>query len=177
MLNDLLKKRRSIRLFQDKKIEEEKIREILQAGLYAPSGMRRNPWEFVVLSDPEDMKKAALAKKDQPVFEDKGSHIILILTDHVASNTYIEDSAIVATIMQLKIAELGLGSCWVQLRQRSTPSIADSEAYLRKTFNIPDQFSICQMLVLGYPGEDKGEKEAASFEKKVHFNSYKQNEV
>ena len=105
MLTDLLKKRRSIRKFTDKKVTDAEIREIIEAALYAPSGMGKTPWEFLVLSDPEDMKKAALAKKDQPVFEDKGSHLILVLTDKEKSNTYIEDSAIVSLLMQLKITE------------------------------------------------------------------------
>lgn len=173
MLIDLLKKRRSIRSFTDEKITDDQIREIIEAALYAPSGMEKNPWEFLVLSDPEDMKKAALAKKDQPVFEDKGSHLILVLTDKDKSQTYIEDSAIVSLLMQERIAELGLGSCWIHLRERSTPSIRDSEEYLRQTFNIPENFAICQMLVVGHIGEEKDDKEPADFNSKVHFNKYK----
>lgn len=173
MLEDLLKKRRSIRKFTNEKVTDDEIRKIIEAALYAPSGMGKNPWEFLVLSNPEDMKKAALAKKDQPVFEDKGSHLILVLTDKEKSSTYIEDSAIVSFLMQEKISELGLGSCWIHLRKRSTPSIKDSEEYLRQTFNIPEKFAICQMLVLGHIGEEKDDKEPADFETKVHFDRYK----
>ena len=45
---DVIYKRRSIRKYQDKPVEREKINEILRCAMYAPSGMNKQPWEFIV---------------------------------------------------------------------------------------------------------------------------------
>lgn len=172
MLDNILKTRRSIRCYKNEKIKSEEIREILQAALYAPSGMGLNPWEFVVVDNKELIEKAALAKTDKAKFENKGSHIILVLTDKEKAKTYIEDSAIVSTLIQLKAAEMQIGTCWVQIRDRQRPNGEKSEDYIRKIFDIPEKFAICQMIVLGYINEDNSNKEPASFEERVHFNKY-----
>lgn len=48
---DVIYDRRSIRKYQNKSIEDEKLNEILRAGMYAPSGMNKQPWTFVVCTE------------------------------------------------------------------------------------------------------------------------------
>lgn len=173
MFNDLINNRRSIRCFKEEKVKANEIEEILRSGLFAPSGMNQNPCEFLVLENDEDIKKASLAKTDEYSFISKGSHIIILLINkECTASTHEEDSAIASSFIQLKASELGIGTCWIQLRGRKKPSGQASDDYLRGLFNIPEKFDIFQMLVLGYPNEDKGEKIPTNYDERVHFNRY-----
>lgn len=48
---DVIYKRRSIRKYQNKPVEEEKLNEVLKAAMYAPSGMNKQPWHFIVCKE------------------------------------------------------------------------------------------------------------------------------
>lgn len=172
MFGELLKKRRSIRAYTDEKIEDEKINKILNAALTAPSGRGVNPWEFVVLRDKESKKIANGAKKLRSDFLTAADTVVLVLVDKEKSpNTFVEDSAIVATIMQLQATELGIGSCWVHIRSASTTDGKNSSEYLKEKFNIPDRFVVDMLMSFGYPAEEKEEKTAASTDK-IHYEKY-----
>ena len=54
---EAISKRRSIRHYENRPVEEEKIQEILAAAMSSPSAMNQRPWEFYVIRDPELLKK------------------------------------------------------------------------------------------------------------------------
>ena len=68
MMLNLLRKRRSIRKFEDKKLEPWQIEELVKAALMAPSSRTRRPWEFIVVEDPELLNKLALCKEHSASF-------------------------------------------------------------------------------------------------------------
>ncbi|MFA5563311.1 MAG: nitroreductase family protein, partial [Candidatus Caldatribacteriota bacterium] len=74
------------------------------------------------------------------------------------SDVWVEDCSIASTIMILTARSLGLGSCWVQIRRREDSSGFNSEKYIKKVLDIPDNLRVLCMIAIGYPDEKKSEK-------------------
>lgn len=173
MFEKLLKKRRTIRKYKDEKISDVDLRKIVEAGLHAPSGSNKNPWQFIVLTEKENIKKAADLKEHRTDFVYHAAAIILVAVDHeLSATTYQEDAAIANTLMQLQATDIGVGSCWIHARTASTKDGENSSEYLKRTFGIPQNYTVDMMLALGYPDEEVGEKEPQSFDERVHFERY-----
>jgi len=68
MLYDLLKSRRSIRKFQNKEVEKEKIDIILKSALMAPSSRSRRPWEFIAVTDKEKLESFQRSENTVQIF-------------------------------------------------------------------------------------------------------------
>ncbi len=113
---ELLTQRRSIRSYRSDAVEGEKLDEILQAGLYAPTGMNRQGVYFVKVTDHEtrDMlsrMNAGIMGKDVDPFYGAPA-VIVVLADRTGP-TYIYDGALAMGNMMNAAYALGLGSCWV----------------------------------------------------------------
>ena len=155
MLN-LLQKRRSIRRYTDEPITEEQIVEIIQSALLAPSSKSIRPWEFIVAQTPATLAELAKARKPAMTFLAEAQAAIVVLADTSKNDVWVEDCAIAAVLMQLTAAELGLGSCWVQIRCRqSSEENVESDQYVRKLLNIPEGFAVEAIIALGHPAEEK----------------------
>jgi len=110
----LIKQRRSIRKFKPEEISEELIKEILEAGRWAPSGLNNQPWRFMVLAG---------AKKDALAEYTKYSHIVkgcnkavLVFMDKDILYNFEKDLMAVGACVQnmlLYIHSRGLGACWL----------------------------------------------------------------
>ncbi len=123
MLFDLLKSRRSIRRFQDRAVEKEKMEIILKSALLAPSSRSIRPWEFIAVTDKELLKKLSLCKEHGAQFLDGAPLGIVVMADPRACDVWIEDASIASILIQLAAQSLGLGSCWIQVRKDSRPGI------------------------------------------------------
>jgi nitroreductase len=164
-LDSVIHGRRSVRTYKDESVPKEKIETILEAGVWAASGMNRQPWRFIVIEDKnvvrfisDETKKAvreampAIGKR----FETKEDVIcynapvlILICTevDQTFRQINLRDSVLAAQNMFLKAHELGLGACymgWIDLLNQNRPKIL-------KKAGIPDGFEMQVALILGYP--------------------------
>ena len=71
------------------------------------------------------------------------------------SDCWIEDCSIAATIAQLTATDLGLGSCWIQIRGRQHADGRPAEEYVREVLGLPASLSVLCLLSVGYPAEDK----------------------
>ena len=65
---ELLKNRRSIRVFQDRAVEQEKIDILLKSALLAPSSRRRRPWEFIAVTDKGLLQQLAQCREHSSEF-------------------------------------------------------------------------------------------------------------
>jgi nitroreductase len=172
MLN-LLKSRRSIRKFQEREIEKEKIDTILKSALLSPSSRGRRPWEFVAVTDKGLIQKLSQSKQSGSQFL-KGAPLgIVVLANKNLCDVWIEDTSIVATIIQLTAQDLGLGSCWIQIRERLYSEDKNADTYIKEILNIPENCSVECIIAIGYPNENKEayNEEDLLFEK-VHYNGY-----
>jgi len=173
MVMSVIRKRRSIRKFENKPIEPEKIDTVAEAALRAPSSRGLTPWEFVVVTEQDLLEKLSRAKPHGSAFLSNAPLGIVVYADPAISDTWIEDTSIAATYVQLAAESLGLGSCWIQIRERMHDGTKTSEEYISEVLHIPKKLRVEAMIAIGYPDEKKPprKKEELLFEK-VYLNLY-----
>lgn len=152
---ELLKTRRSIRKYLVKAVEPELIDKITKAVLMSPASKRSNPWEFIVVQNPEMLQKLAICRPTGSHFLSESPLGIVIVADTNKSDVWIEDASIAAIIMQLQAHDLGLGSCWIQVYNRQKDENTSAEEYIRKLLNIPDHYAVLNIVSIGYPNEER----------------------
>ena len=169
----LLKKRRSIRKFKTKRIEKEKITQLVNAVLRAPSSKNKNPWQFIVVTEKEKIKQLALAKPKGIAFLANAPLAMIMLADPQRSDVWIEDVSICSTITLLMAQNLGLGSCWIQIRNRNYSEDKTAGEFIKELLSIPDQFRVQSIIALGYPNEAFAEKQIPESKiKHVYLNQF-----
>lgn len=170
---ELLRKRRSIRKYKDKVIEPGKIEILKEALLRSPSSRGIDPWEFIFVDDRELLKQLALSKPHGASFLDGAALGIVICADEKKSDVWVEDCSIASILAQMVVQSLGLGSCWIQIRNRYFDEQITSEDYIRKLLNIPHGLKVESIIAIGYPAEKKEPvpQENLKYEK-VRTNSY-----
>ena len=170
MLFELVQKRRSIRRYENKKIEQDKIDKIIRAGLLSPSSRGRRPWEMVVVDDEVLIADLSKSKQHGSAFMESAPLAIVVMADPGISDAWIEDTSIMSIYLQLAAEDLGLGTCWIQIRGREHDEETSSEDYIKRTLNIPDQYVVESIIALGYPAEEKEPVDESQFMEKVHRN-------
>jgi nitroreductase len=172
---ELLKSRRSIRKYEPRAVEKEKVETLLKAALLSPSSKSRRPWEFVVVTDVELLRKLSKCREQGSEFLKDAPLGIIVIADEALCDVWIEDASITAIIMQLTAQSLDLGSCWIQVRERMHNSEVKSEEYIKSLLNIPSNYSVECIISVGYPAEEKKSyDDVNSIEKssKIHYNTY-----
>ncbi len=170
---DLLKKRRSIRKFMEKEIEKEKIDQLVKAALLSPSSRGICPWEFVIINDKSLLEKLSHAKEHGSLFLKDAPLGIVVLADETKSDVWVEDTSIASIIIQLVAESVGLGSCWIQIRNRMQHSTQAAENNIKNLLTIPEHYKVESIIAIGYPAEEKHThcEEELKFDK-VHMNQY-----
>ncbi|MDY0390121.1 MAG: nitroreductase family protein [Desulfobulbus oligotrophicus] len=155
MLIDLLRVRRSIRRFTDQPIEPEKVSLLVEAALRAPSSKGINPWEFIVVTEQSMLEQLAVAKAHSAGFLAGAPLAIVVCADSTKSDVWVEDAAIATTLIHLQAADLGLGSCWVQIRLRQREDGTDAQLYLADVLGLPPNMMVLAIVGIGYPVQSK----------------------
>ena len=171
MLN-IVYRRRSIRKYKAMKLDPATVQQLLKAALLSPSSRGHKPWQFVVVEDTQVLKQLAQAKKGAEFLESAAMGIV-ILADPATSDVWVEDTAIVATILHLTAQTLGLGSCWIQIRGRQFTETETCEDYVRRILGIPENLKVASIISLGYPDESKPPYADGDLKlDKVYLNKY-----
>ncbi len=164
---EVIRKRRSIRAFEDKDISEDALNTILEAARLAPSAKNRQLWKFIVVRDREKREKLAKAARNQMFIAQAPVVIAAVALDpeHIMTNgipEYPVDLAIAVEHMALAACDQGLGSCWI---------CAFDQEEVKKILEVPENCKVVALLPIGYPAEDppprprKPLAEIVSFEK------------
>jgi nitroreductase len=148
---ELAKARYSVRNYQPKPVEKEKLMIVLEAGRIAPSAANYQPWHFIVIQDPAIRKKLD-ATYNRSWFS-QAPVVIVICGDHKEAwkrgdgkdHTDI-DASIAIDHMTLAAAEIGLGTCWICNFDAKMAS---------EVLQLPENIEPIAYLPLGYPGGDK----------------------
>ena len=155
MLIDLLRARRSIRKFTAQPIEPATIDLLLEAALRSPSSKDTNPWELIVVTDQETMQQLAVAKAHGATFLKGAPLAIVVCADPAKSDVWVVDASIVTTLLHLEATDLGLGSCWVQIRLRQRGDGSDSQAFLADLLGLPEGMMVLAIVGIGHPADAK----------------------
>lgn len=147
MVLEAIKKRQSVRSYQDKEIPEDILLQILEAGRLAPSAKNTQSWKFIVVKDEDLRKKLIPACKNQEfvgeapvVIAGCGTNLEYIMSN--GEHAYSIDLAIALDHMSLEAASLGLGTCWIG---------AFYQDQVKDILGVPEGVRIVDLLTLGYP--------------------------
>jgi nitroreductase len=171
--SELIKNRRSMRKFTDEELTQDEVVALMKAALMSPSSKRSNSWQFVVVDDKEKLKKLSHCKEQASSFIADAALAIVVMADPLASDVWIEDASIASIMIQLQAEDLGLGSCWVQVRERFTATGMPSDEFVHGILDIPLQLQILSVIAIGHKGmERKPFNEEHLQWEKIHINKF-----
>jgi 5,6-dimethylbenzimidazole synthase len=190
----LVKKRRSVRQFKADPVPDEYITRIIEVARWAPSAFHTQPWEFVVIKNPDVKNKivAALEKYGPPIkdplkeslsrksFKDAPVFILLLCdwrarvglpgrapeSKEQVGNLYCSSLANAFLYMHLAATALGLASQWYTATSRP-----EAERAIREIVGIPEALTIYDMMVVGYAADTPGPKIVRDIDEIVHYDN------
>ncbi len=145
----IINERYSVRSFKDEHLPQEVIDKILEAGHKAPTGCNFQPQRILVLNTDESIEK--LKDCTRCHFNAPCAFLVCHNKNESWKRTYDGalsspvDATIVTTFMMLQAQNQGIGTCWV---------MHFNPFKMRETFNIPENYEPCALLVMGYPSAD-----------------------
>lgn len=150
---DVILSRRSIRKFDPTKpVTEEHIHAMLEAAMHAPSACNTRPWDFVVITDPEDIKKVGEFEGGQRSYGTAQAVIIVLASEErgkVCEGNLLNDCGAAAENLILQAWDMGIGSCWCGIYPVDTRM-----AGAREFLGLPDDVIPFCAIPLGFPAEN-----------------------
>lgn len=169
----LLRTRRSVRQFEDRPIEADKIDLLKEAVLRSPSSRNLDPWTFVFVDDKTVLKELSEAKPHGAAFLKDAALGIVVCGDASVCDVWVEDCAIASILAQLTAQSLGLASCWIQIRKRHRADRTPSEAYVRTVLGLPQNLGVASIIAVGYPAEQRRPKPRSELkDDRIHHNQW-----
>lgn len=166
---EAIKTRRSIRRYKEDPIDEETLRKVLEAARLAPSAANRQPWRFIVVTDPI-VKRSLRKAYDKEWFT---SAPVIVVACAVPEEAWVRrdgeeywkvDVSIAMQNLVLAAWDEGLGTCWIG---------AFDENEAKQALGVPPNVRIVAMTPLGYPAETKGPvSNRKPLSEIVHYNHW-----
>jgi len=166
---EAIRTRRSIRNYENRPVENEKLMNVLEAARLSPSATNAQPWSFIVVTD-RDVKERLRSSYDRDWFVSAPVIIVACaLPDeawvrHDGEEYWKVDVTIAIQDLILAAWEEGLGTCWIG---------AFNEEEAKRALGIPEQVRVVAMTPLGYPAEEKGPvTDRKTLEEIVHYDRW-----
>lgn len=161
---DLILKRRSVRRYAKKRVAEEVLSKVLEAGRQAPSADNVQPWHFIVLKDSSIREKMSRGRYNSFV---KDSAFTIVGCGYVGDVDGRRWSTIDTTIalqnMVIAAWVQGVGSCWIG-------DFQEEEA--KKLLGIPEDWKIVALVSFGYPTDQPRERQKKPLEEIIGYNKF-----
>lgn len=165
---EIINKRRSVRQFLDKQVNDKQIEKILRAGMQGPTARNQQAWRFLVVRNREKLN----ALKEVSALFTLAPCAIIVLVDKEKATAFEmtpADTGACTQNMLLECVELGLGGCWIGIDGR--PNRIE---VLRNVFNIPEHLYPSTAIVLGYPKDENANHFVDRYDaSKVYFEEIK----
>lgn len=162
-------KRRSIRKYLNKEVDQDTIITLLKAATAAPTAANCQPWEFVVITEPEKMNelrnKIYFAKYNAPVAIVVCGNMKLAFKG-IMQEMWVQDCSAAIENILIAATSLGLGTVWIGIH----PS-AGNVKILKDFLNMPEYVTPLGIVYVGYPAEEK-EARTRYDEKRVYWQEY-----
>ncbi len=157
--------RTSVRKFEDRAVEPEKIEKLLQAAMAAPTAKNQQAWEFYVVTNKEILAKLGkVTPYSTPAANAPAAIVVCYNKDNVKVPKMLDiDCAIATENIWLECEELGLGGVMMGIAP-----FEDRMSALGKLLNLPENISAFTIFALGYPVK-KNPQQNRYDEKKVHY--------
>lgn len=170
---DLVQVRRSHRDFTDEEIHADDVKLILRAALMSPTSKGRRNWQFVVVDDKTTIEKLADAKEATAQFLKKAPLAIVVIGQPAQNECWVEDCSIAAISMQYQAEDLGLCSCWAQMRGARLSDGTSADEVIHGVLDLPEDMSV--LCVVGFGHKKivrKLQNEDALKWESVHINKF-----
>lgn len=152
---DLVQRRRSIRRFTDQPLTPEEVQVILRAALMSPTSKSTRAWHFHVVDDRDMLEKISLCKSAGAEFVKDAPLAVVVCMDTDQTDVWVEDASIAAVTMQYQAADLGLGSCWAQVRLRGQEDGTPACDILRFLLGYPEEQQAVCIIAFGHPAIER----------------------
>jgi nitroreductase len=166
---DIIFSRRSIRSYQERPVEHEILVKLLQAAMAAPTAANAQPWEFVVVDEPEGL---AELKENMPFGHyNTPAAIVVCGNPEIANNSagkqyWVQDCSAAIENILIAAAGMGLGTVWIGIYP-----LESRVAAVRKVLNLPEHVTPLGAVYVGYPAEQK-EARTQYDEHRVYWQVY-----
>jgi nitroreductase len=166
---EIIFKRRSIRVYQNKEVNQETLKLLLQAAMAAPTANNGQPWEFIAITEKDIMDK--LRAKMKYGNYNAPAAIAVLANLKIARNDssiryWVQDCSAAVENILIAAVGLGLGTVWIG----SYPN-EDSMAIEREILGIPESIVPLALIYVGYPGEERPTRTQYD-ESRVHWQKY-----
>jgi len=169
---EAIKSRRSVRAFTNEPVSEEKVMKLIDAARWAPSAGNIQPWEFVVVREPEIKRGLSAAALDQTFIEEAPVVIVVCANQLRSSRGYgsrgfnlycLQDTAAATQNMLLAAHSLGLATCWVGAFQ---------EEEARKVLHVPSGVRPIAIIPVGHPAEKPEAPDKRPLSEIIHHKTF-----
>jgi len=168
-LDVCIKGRRSVRAYTDESISKQQIEAVLEAGTWAPTGMGREPWRFIIVEDKKLIKLVSDATKEcvkqmmPPLAKQfcteadivcyNAPMLVLVCTEKDQQWGHVSqlDSVLATQNMFLKAYELGLGTCYMGFVQ-----LLNSKPDVLRKLGVPENCEMTVPFIIGHPKAKQG---------------------
>ena len=154
-MNDILLNRRSIRKYKPDQVADAQLDAVLEAGLYAPSGMNTQNTVMVAVRDKETrdqlsrMNAAVMGVDSDPFY---GAPCVIVVLGDAEGYPVVENGSLVLGNLMNAAHAVGLGSCWIH-RARQNFETEEGKALLRK-WGLPEHLVGIGNCILGFAAEE-----------------------
>jgi nitroreductase len=146
---EAIRHRRSIRKYQTKEVEKEKLNKILEAARWAPSASNKQPWHFIVVRDDETRKQLADIHTYGRFMKESPVVIVVLGYPEKHPKYHLADPHNAVQNILLSAYSQGLGTCWMGVRD------TDFEPRFKNILQIPNDLRVVCAVSLGYPNEER----------------------
>ncbi|WP_278845420.1 nitroreductase family protein [Alistipes communis] len=150
----VIEARRSVRKFRDEEVPHEVLAQAIEAALHAPSSRNSRSTRFLAVRDAATVHRMAAMRDYGAVPLAGAPAAVVVMGDRAASDLWVDNAAIAATILQLALVDAGLKSCWVHVngrpRSKEQPDGEQAVDYLRTFLPIPEGCGVLCVIALGY---------------------------
>ena len=174
-LYELTRKRRSVRRYGQKRIDDAVVQEMIKVALTAPTSFGHKPVEFVIVRNKETIRKIGACKR-MGGSQINGADVVFVVTvktaDRRQAEFWIEDGAIASAYLLLAAEQYGLGACWVHIRNRMGRQKTSDEE-IRAALGVPDGYSVLNLVAIGEKGESpRPYSDADLHMENVHYEKF-----
>ena len=159
---ECLKTRRSVRSYKDEPVNKEVIEDIVDCGRLAATGMNLQPWEFIVVTDPDTRRQLADITEYGKFIADAPVCIVVISEK---CKYFIEDCSAATQNLLLAARAHGLASCWIAGDKK--PYCAEISAVL----SVPDTHTLVSLVAIGHPKAVR-EAQKRPLSEVIHWERY-----
>lgn len=152
---ELVRQRRSIRTFTQEPVSKEEETQLLRAALMSPSSKGKHSYYFKVVRDSRQLEALSLCRDAGTALLANAPMAIVVMADPTITDIWVEDCASAMSYILLQAEDMGLGGCWVQVRERSKEDGTRAEDIVKEVLSLPAEYKVLAMAAIGHKAIDR----------------------